>query len=60
MGPTEAALDEKSEILAEWFVDPKIEAQSDLTTAHQLATSKCSRGRTGYRSRQPGRVDTHY
>ena len=37
--PTEAALDEKSEILAEWLVDPKIETQSDLTTAHQRATS---------------------
>ena len=37
--PTEAALDEKSEILAEWLVDPEIETQSDLTTAHQRATS---------------------
>ena len=37
--PTEAALDEKSEILAEWLGDVKIETQSDLTTAHQRATS---------------------
>lgn len=36
---TEAALDEKSEILAKWLVDVKIETQSDLTTAHQRATS---------------------
>jgi Tannase and feruloyl esterase/3HB-oligomer hydrolase (3HBOH) len=34
--PAQAGLDE---VLAEWLVDPKIETQSDLTTAHYRATS---------------------
>ena len=60
MGPTEAALDEKSEILAEWFVDPKIEAQSDLTTAHQLATSSVPGDALAIAPANPAEWDTHY
>ena len=42
--PAQAGLDEKSEVLAEWLVDLKIETQPDLTTAPQRATATVFRG----------------
>ena len=37
--PVQAGLDEKSEVLAEWLIDPKVERLPDLTTAPQRATT---------------------